>query len=66
VTPTGTADEPFTRLLNYDSNRIPLGKVEVAGTLIVTPQMKVRIGGGLNFPGMTTFGVTGIYFFGRD
>ena len=66
ITPTGTEIEPFQRILNYDSEYIPLGKVEVAGTLIVTPQVKVRIGGGFNYPGKTIFGITGIYFFGKD
>jgi hypothetical protein len=66
ITPTEVTDDPFTRLLNYKRNQVPIGKVEIAGTVIVTPQLKVRIGGGMNFPGQTTIGLTGIYFFGND
>jgi hypothetical protein len=66
VMPTGRGTEPFTRILNYESNRIPLGKLEIAGTFILTPQLKVRIGGGVNYPGIAAFGVTGVYFFGAD
>lgn len=58
--------EPFTRLLNYDRNTIPIGKIEIAGTVILTPRIKIRLGGGMNFPGQTTIGVTGLYFFGSD
>jgi hypothetical protein len=66
TTPTGTGSEPFTYIMTYSRNRIPIGKIEIAGTVILTPQVKLRIGGGLNYPGRTTFGVTGLYFFGRD
>jgi hypothetical protein len=64
VIPTGRGTEPFTRILNYERNLIPLGKLEIAGTVVLTPQLKVRIGGGLNYPGMAAFGLTGVYFFG--
>jgi hypothetical protein len=66
VTPTGRGTEPFTRILNYERNRIPLGKLEIGGTVVLTPQLKVRISGGLNYPGMAAFGMTGVYFFGAE
>jgi hypothetical protein len=40
--------------------------VVLAGTVILTPQLKVRIGGGLNYPGVAAFGIAGVYFFGAD
>lgn len=64
--PGDTSTQPFSRILNADLEQIPIGKVEIAGTVIVTPQLKVRVGGGLNYPGRTMFNVTGIYFFGQD
>jgi hypothetical protein len=66
TTPTGTGVEPFAVIQGYDGKYLPLGKIEIAGTVILTPQVKVRIGGGFNFPGKTTVGLTGIYFFGRN
>ena len=66
TSPVPGESEPFVSLLNYDRNVIPIGKVEIAATLIVTPQVKVRVGGGLNYPGQTTISVTGIYFFGTN
>lgn len=64
TTVTGTATEPFTRVLAYEKNLIPLGKIEAAVAVIVTPRVKVRLSGGLNFPGTSTIGVTGLFFFG--
>ena len=40
VIPTGRGTEPFTRILNYERNLIPLGKLEIAGTVVLTPQLK--------------------------
>jgi hypothetical protein len=44
----------------------PLGKVEVAVGVIVAPGLKVRVGGGLDFPGQNTFHITGVYLIGAN
>jgi len=41
----------------------PLLKVELMGALIATPAVKIKVAGGLNFPG-TGFRVLGVYLFG--
>jgi hypothetical protein len=41
----------------------PLGKVEVEGAVIVAPGLKVKIAGGMNFPG-TSVRVAAVYLFG--
>lgn len=63
VVPTGTGTEPFSYMTSKGSNHIPLGKVEVAGAFIIAPRLKVRVSGGLNYPGWTNVGVTALYFF---
>jgi hypothetical protein len=42
----------------------PLGKVQIAGAVIVAPGFKVRVAGGLDFPGTSVFSLTGVYLFG--
>ncbi|MCC7007543.1 MAG: hypothetical protein IT184_01890 [Acidobacteria bacterium] len=66
TTPTGTGTEPFGRILNYEKNFIPLGKVEVGVSVIVVPQLKIRLSGGMDYPGMSTVGITGLFFFGSE
>jgi hypothetical protein len=45
-------------------SKVPLGKVELAVGAIVAPGFKVRASGGFDFPGSTTFSVTGVYLIG--
>ena len=66
ITSVGQGTEPFNRILEYERNLIPLGKVEAAASFIIAPPVKVRVSGGLNYPGISTFGVTGIYLIGAD
>ena len=42
----------------------PLGKVEAAVGVIVAPGLKVRVAGGLDFPGTSSFNLTGVYLIG--
>jgi hypothetical protein len=44
----------------------PLGKVELEVGVIVAPGLKVRVGGGLDFPGQNMFHVTGVYLIGAN
>jgi hypothetical protein len=44
---------------------LPVGKVELAIAGVVTRNVKIRASGGVNLPGMQSFSLTGIYFFGR-
>lgn len=62
-TGTGTGTEPFAYMTSSGSNRVPLGKLELAGAFIAASRLKVRVSGGLNYPGWSNFGVTAIYFF---
>ena len=45
--------------------KFPLGKVEIAGTAVITPSLKARVSGGLNFPGMG-MRVGLVYLFGSN
>jgi hypothetical protein len=42
---------------------LPLLKVELMGAVIATPALKIKVAGGVNFPG-TGFRVLGVYLFG--
>jgi hypothetical protein len=44
---------------------LPLAKIELAVTGIVTDNFKVRASGGVNLPGVQRLAVTAIYLFGR-
>jgi hypothetical protein len=48
----------------YALQMYPLGKVEIAVGVILAPGLKVRVGGGLDFPGQNVFHVTGVYLIG--
>ena len=43
---------------------VPLARAELAAAVTAAPGLKVRIKGGLNFPGLQTFSVTFNYLFG--
>ncbi len=43
---------------------VPLARAELAAAVVAAPGLKVRIKGGLNFPGLQTFSVTLNYLFG--
>jgi hypothetical protein len=43
---------------------VPLGRLELAVAGIVAPGFKVRASGGLSFPGMHTFSISGVYLIG--
>lgn len=44
--------------------KYPLGKVEAAVGVIVAPGLKVRVAGGLDFPGTSVLNITGVYLIG--
>ena len=46
--------------------RLPLGDLQLAVAFLTMPGLKVRAAGGLNFPGTTSFSLTGVYFFGGN
>lgn len=50
----------------FVTDRVPLGKLELAVAGILAPGLKVRVGYGLDFPGYPTFSVAGVYLFGSD
>jgi len=49
---------PADELFPPSSSVVPLLRLEVAGTGIVAPGLKVRVGGGFSMPGYHTFGIT--------
>jgi hypothetical protein len=61
------AEEPveFRELLVGGISPMPLGKLELAVAVIAAPRLKVRVSGGLNFPGTHRVAVTMVYFFGQ-
>lgn len=63
---TGSSSDDFSRFLKSDSDLLPIGRVEVGAGVIVTPQFKIRVQGGLNYPGVNVVSVTGVFFFNGD
>ena len=62
---TGATSDDVSRMLKSESSKwLPLGKVEIAAGVIVGPRVKVRVAGGLNYPGTNAVSVTGIFFLG--
>lgn len=57
VTIVEDAEGPMGRFM-------PLGTVEAAFSVIAAPGLKVRVSGGLDWPGYRTFNVNLLYFFG--
>ena len=60
ITVTET-EVPAADLMTIDPALI--GRVELAVGVIVAPQVKVRLSGGLNIPGSQLFSITGAFFF---
>jgi len=49
----------------YDTIRVvPLGRLELAAAAILPGNLKLRVSGGVNFPGQHSFSATAIYLFG--
>jgi hypothetical protein len=48
----------------FKSEGMPIGRVELAAGVMLGPRVKVRVAGGLNYPGTNVVSVTGVYFFG--
>jgi hypothetical protein len=63
---TGATSDDVSRMLKSTSKLLPLGKVEIAAAVLVAPRLKVRVSGGLNYPGTHRISVTGLYFFGGN
>jgi hypothetical protein len=59
---TGAPSRDLLRL--FKSEGMPIGRAEVAAAVLLGPRVKVRVAGGLNYPGTNIVSVTGIYFFG--
>jgi hypothetical protein len=53
---------PADELFPPSSSVVPLMRVEIVGTGIVAPGLKIRVGGGFSLPGYYTFGITLLYF----
>jgi hypothetical protein len=64
--PGSVTTDDAARLLKSESNWLPIGRAEVAVAVIVAPRVKLRVAGGLNYPGVNTISVTGLYLFGGD
>lgn len=63
VTTFDTTQVPATQVSKLDPTL--LGRLEIAGAVIVTPNAKVRLSGGLNYPGVHSVSVSVLYFFGK-
>ena len=63
---TGSSTDDVSRILKSDSDFMPIGRVEVAAAVIAGPRLKIRVAGGLNYPGVNVFSITGVYFFGGN
>ena len=50
----------------FVTDKVPLGKLEIAAAGILAPGLKVRVGYGLDFPGYPIFSVSGVYLFGSE
>jgi hypothetical protein len=63
---TGSSSGDIGRLLKSESTMLPIGRAEIGVAVIVAPQFKVRIAGGLNYPGTNMVSITGVLFFDAD
>ena len=64
-TPVEVLETRDAKELIYPGNGlVPLGRLEVAVAGIIAPGFKVRASGGLSFPGVHSFSITGLYLFG--
>jgi hypothetical protein len=45
---------------------MPLGKAEVTAGIIVARGLKLKVGGGFNYPGYQHFGISAVYLFGAS
>ncbi len=64
---TGATSDDVSRMLKSESSKwLPLGKVEIAAGVLVGPRVKLRVAGGLNYPGTNAVSVTGMFFFGGN
>jgi hypothetical protein len=50
----------------FETDKVPLGKLEFAVAGILAPGLKVRVGYGFDFPGYPIFSVSGVYLFGSQ
>lgn len=63
---TTTADSStsdFSRFLKNGSSVLPIGHVELSAAVAVAPRLKIRVAGGLNYPGTNTIAFSAVYFF---
>ena len=64
---TGATADDVSRMLKSESSKwLPLGKVEIAAGVLIGSRVKVRVAGGLNYPGTNAVSVTGMFFFGEN
>lgn len=65
--PNGTTElVPAKRLFSPGSDPFPLtplARIELAGTFIASPNFKIRLSGGVNFPGQHAVSASAIYVF---
>jgi hypothetical protein len=59
-----TSQVPATELSTTDPTL--LGRAELAAAVILPRGLKVRVSGGMNYPGQHTLGVVIMYFFGQN
>ena len=64
--PGATSTDDASRFLKSESNWLPIGRVELAAAVIVSSRVKVRVAGGLNYPGVNAVSVAAMYLFGGD
>lgn len=59
------AKEAFSLAGNSDIPVHPIGRLEFGGAAIVTAGFKIRVSGGLDWPGTAKLTIGGVYFFGE-
>jgi hypothetical protein len=60
IRPTVT-DVPIGQLFILERSTIPLFRLELAGAALVSDNFKIRVSGGVNFPGTQVISVQGIF-----
>jgi hypothetical protein len=66
TTQSGSSSGDIGLLLASESTMLPIGRAEVAVAVVVVPQFKIRIAGGVNYPGTNSVSITGVAFFGAN
>lgn len=54
----------FVRISDHELPVVPTMRLELVGAVVATRCLKLKVSGGIDFPGQTSFSLGAVYFFG--